>query len=57
MNDLPPLMKIKVVVVGDAGVGKTSLAVRFTEDSFFDHYKQTVGGKYSSISRTILAAL
>jgi GTPase SAR1 family protein len=57
MNDLPPLMKIKVVVVGDAGVGKTSLAVRFTEDSFCDHYKQTVGGKYTSISMTILAAL
>lgn len=57
MNDLPPLMKIKVVVVGDAGVGKTSLAVRFTEDSFGDHYKQTVGGKYTSISMTILAAL
>lgn len=48
MNGLPPLMKIKVVVVGDAGVGKTSLAVRFTEDSFFGHYKQTVGASFCS---------
>ncbi|CAG2222532.1 RAB5C [Mytilus edulis] len=43
-GNLLPVIKVKVVVVGDAGVGKTSLAVRFTDNSFIQHYKQTVGG-------------
>ncbi|XP_052079164.1 uncharacterized protein LOC127717523 [Mytilus californianus] len=43
-----PVIKVKVVVVGDAGVGKTSLAVRFTDNSFIQHYKQTVGASFCS---------
>ncbi|XP_052079165.1 uncharacterized protein LOC127717524 [Mytilus californianus] len=45
---LLPVIKVKVVVVGDAGVGKTSLAVRFTDNSFIQHYKQTVGASFCS---------
>lgn len=35
----------KVLVVGDAAVGKTSLVQRYSQDSFSKHYKSTVGGK------------
>ncbi|KAJ7404076.1 hypothetical protein WISP_147601 [Willisornis vidua] len=33
----------KVLVVGDATVGKTSLVQRYANDSFNRHYKSTVG--------------
>lgn len=35
----------KVLVVGDAAVGKTSLVRRLASDSFSRHYKSTVGGE------------
>lgn len=35
----------KVLVVGDAAVGKTSLVQRYSQDSFNKHYKSTVGGE------------
>lgn len=37
----------KVLVVGDATVGKTSLVQRYANDSFNRHYKSTVGGEPS----------
>ncbi|KAJ8320914.1 hypothetical protein KUTeg_002501 [Tegillarca granosa] len=40
------LVKVKVVVVGDMAVGKTSLSVRFTEQKFEDKYMQTVGASF-----------
>lgn len=33
----------KVLIVGDATVGKTSLVQRYSNDSFTKHYKSTVG--------------
>lgn len=41
----------KVLVVGDAAVGKTSLVQRYSQDSFSKHYKSTVGGKTSRPNR------
>uniref|UniRef100_A0A0G4HP12 Uncharacterized protein n=1 Tax=Chromera velia CCMP2878 TaxID=1169474 RepID=A0A0G4HP12_9ALVE len=35
--------QFKIVVLGEAAAGKTSLAVRFAEDSFSQTYKQTIG--------------
>ncbi|XP_076089325.1 uncharacterized protein LOC143059672 [Mytilus galloprovincialis] len=43
-------LKLKVVLVGDAAVGKTSLSVRFTEDKFGDNYRYTIGGSYCTRS-------
>ncbi|XP_062461432.1 ras-related protein Rab-7L1 isoform X2 [Pezoporus occidentalis] len=43
----------KVLVVGDAAVGKTSLVRRLASDSFSRHYKSTVGGqeRFTSMTR------
>lgn len=42
----------KVLVVGDATVGKTSLVQRYANDSFNRHYKSTVGGEPRGGSQT-----
>jgi len=34
---------IKIVLLGDAAVGKTSLVYRFIEDNFRENYKSTLG--------------
>lgn len=34
---------IKVVVVGNGGVGKSSLIQRFCRGEFTSHYKKTIG--------------
>jgi len=36
-------LQYKVIVLGDGAVGKTSLIMRFCEDSFKQSYKQTIG--------------
>ncbi|XP_074833777.1 ras-related protein Rab-7L1 isoform X2 [Carettochelys insculpta] len=43
----------KVLIVGDATVGKTSLVQRYANDSFNKHYKSTVGGqeRFTSMTR------
>ncbi|MEE8232857.1 MAG: Rab family GTPase [Thermoplasmata archaeon] len=40
-------MKMKVCLVGEAAVGKTSLIRRFVHDDFDDKYVQTLGTKVS----------
>jgi len=37
------LRKFKVVLIGPAAVGKTSLLMRYTDDSFASKYKMTIG--------------
>ncbi len=41
----PAVLKAKVCLVGDASVGKTSLARRYVLDQFADHYISTLGAK------------
>lgn len=38
-------MKVKICLVGDRGVGKTSLIKRYLIDHFSDEYSQTMGAK------------
>lgn len=46
---MPPKPKeAKVVVLGDAGVGKTSIIQRFIAGSFEDYTKATVGASFAS---------
>src|SRR2546429_9654034 len=40
-------MKVKVCLIGEAAVGKTSLIRRFVLDKFDDKYIQTLGTKVS----------
>lgn len=38
-----PLPKLKVLMLGDAGVGKTSISRRLTDEEFHPSYVHTVG--------------
>ena len=35
--------QFKVIILGDGAVGKTSIALRHTDDTFSNVYKQTIG--------------
>ena len=39
-DDEPEQLQYKVILLGDGAVGKTSIAMRFTEDHFAKQYKQ-----------------
>lgn len=40
----------KVIMLGDPGVGKTSLYKRFTKNIFADTYKSTIGADFTTIT-------
>jgi len=46
-------MKAKFAIVGDSGVGKTSLIRRFVLDEYDDKYLHTVGTKVTKVKLTI----
>jgi small GTP-binding protein len=37
---------MKVVIIGDSGVGKSSMLLRYTENRFIDNYIMTIGINY-----------
>ena len=39
---------IKLIIIGDSGVGKTNLLTRFTENKFSLESKATIGVEFSS---------
>ena len=39
---------IKVVIVGDSGVGKSQLVGRFTRNEFTNHSRQTIGVEFAT---------
>lgn len=44
--------KIKVVMLGDQGAGKTSLVMRYVYDSFYNDYQGTIGIDFHSVNHT-----
>ncbi|MBD3342731.1 MAG: GTP-binding protein [Candidatus Lokiarchaeota archaeon] len=40
----------KVCIVGDGGVGKTSMVLRYTENTFKENYLMTIGSNFSTKS-------
>lgn len=41
---------IKLILIGDSGVGKSSLLTQYTQDKFSDVYQATLGGiMYASL--------
>ena len=40
-------VQCKVVLIGESGVGKTSILNRFTSDIFYSSLKETPGGNYA----------
>lgn len=42
-----------VIIIGDQAVGKTSLMVKFADDSFQDSYKPTIGLDFKSKKITV----
>ena len=38
----------KICVVGDGGVGKTSMVLRYSEDTFKENYLMTIGSNFST---------
>ena len=51
MNDYDFLFKI--LLIGDSGVGKSCLLLRFTDDSYTDSYISTIGVDFKIRSHTI----
>jgi len=47
MNDTHLKFVFKITVVGDGGVGKTSLIKKYTEGTFEEDYISTVGAQFS----------
>lgn len=47
MNDIPQKYTFKITVIGDGGVGKTSLIKKFTQGSFQEDYIKTIGAQFS----------
>ena len=45
-NSVPPVPTLKVVLLGDLGVGKTCLRSQFVHHVFTNAYKATIGGDY-----------
>lgn len=39
---------IRLLIIGETGVGKTSLLVRFNEDNFISDQKTTIGVDYKA---------
>ena len=45
--------KFKITVIGDGGVGKTSLIQKFTNDTFTKDYIKTIGAQFSVFDKKI----
>jgi small GTP-binding protein len=53
MTDNSQKYKFKITVIGDGGVGKTSLIRKFTQGSFHEEYIKTIGAQFSKYEQKI----
>jgi len=42
------MLTFKVVIIGEKGVGKTSLVQRYTEDKFSENIDTTIGAQFNT---------
>ena len=47
------LKPLKLLLIGDSSVGKTSLLLRYTDNSFSDKYIATIGVEFKSKDITL----
>lgn len=55
MPPRPADHKLQVIIIGSRGVGKTSIMERFTDDTFCEACKSTVGKDRSHTTRYVIA--
>jgi Ras-related protein Rab-2A len=48
LSNMEPEVLFRVIIVGDTGVGKSCLLLRFTEDKFNDQHNVTIGVEFGS---------
>lgn len=53
MPPRPADYKLQIIIIGSRGVGKTSLMERFTDDTFCEACKSTVGKKTQKASMDV----
>lgn len=56
MNDTSTELVFKITVIGDSGVGKTSLIKKYTLGSFEEDYISTIGAQFSTYNEKINGA-
>ena len=49
----PKHLEAKVILLGDSGVGKSSIAHRYCHDSFSENHDVTIGGAYMQQTITL----
>ncbi|MHA1918066.1 MAG: Rab family GTPase [Candidatus Ranarchaeia archaeon] len=42
------MIYLKVVIIGDGGIGKTAMVLRYTKDMFQEDYKVTIGVQFAT---------
>lgn len=53
MTEKSQKFAFKISVIGDGGVGKTSLIKKFTQNTFSEDYVKTIGAQFSKLSKII----
>lgn len=51
---LPEVTTLKVLVIGDPGVGKTAFINYYVGGTFHNNYRQTIGGKISALYKACI---